>query len=252
MISDQIIENFFNANKDILTEELSFPQFKSDLEKYHWLIQDSKVPYWEVKLPNLPYHEMLSEARQISDMFVEHRSNDPTQHGAAHKGWSSLTIHGISSQHTMNWDSYPEYKQLNNESLVPYTWTEIANLIPRTVEYFKDIFPHEYYTRVRFMKLAPGGYILPHKDRDHTLLFPINIALNNPDGCNFIMENYGIIPFEESKSFLLDLSNRHAVWNNSNEDRIHIIVHWRAPLYHFPKGKEWVDIVLGNKHDLNY
>ena len=244
--SEHIIQEFFDNNKNIIPEDIVIPKLKSRLDYFEWLKQDSGVPYWEVPLDNIPYKEMLNEALELKSMFVDHRANDPSQHGAAHNGWSSLTVHGISSQHTMNWDSYSEYKKLGDESLVPYNWTEISNKIPRTVEYLRDVFPHESYTRVRFMLLKAGGYVLPHRDRDHKLLFPINIALNNPPGCKFVMENYGIVPFEESKGFLLDLSNRHAVWNQSTEDRIHMIIHWRTAMYHLPAGRKWADMVLRN------
>jgi len=35
----------------------------------------------------------------------------------------------------------------------------------------------------------------------------------------------GYVPFAPGKSLLLDVGNTHAVYNNSEEDRYHIIVH---------------------------
>lgn len=246
MTPDPKLIEFFELNQRKVPKTPIYPDLTKDIERYDWLCHRSEVPYWEVPLPGLPYEKMFAEAIALKSLFVDHRANDPSQMGARHQGWSSLTVHGISSQHTMNWDSYPEYKALGKEELVPYKWTEIAERIPETVRYLNEIFPHQKYTRVRFMLLRPGGYILPHRDRDHRLLFPINIALNNPSRCEFVMEDNGKVPFEPGKGFMLDLSHRHSVWNRSQEDRIHLIVHWRLPPLHEPKGREWMDWTLKN------
>ena len=44
--------------------------------------------------------------------------------------------------------------------------------------------------------------------------------------CKFKMKGHkGFLPFSAGKSLLLDVGNTHAVYNNSSEDRDHIIVH---------------------------
>ena len=58
------------------------------------------------------------------------------------------------------------------------------------------------------------------------LLYAVNMSLNNPDGCRFRMKDKGDIPYSnEGSTFMIDTSNIHSVYNNSNIDRIHIIVH---------------------------
>ena len=82
--------------------------------------------------------------------------------------------------------------------------------------------------RDRFMLLEPGGYILPHQDRDakEKRLSVCNIALNNPQDCEFIFKDHGVVPFEDKGgAFLMDISNVHAVWNKSDKPRIHMIIH---------------------------
>ena len=79
------------------------------------------------------------------------------------------------------------------------------------------------------MLLEPGGHILPHKDRESIGLSEVNIAINNPDGCSFHMENRGTVPFTEGSVVMLDLSNRHWVVNNSNQPRLHMIYHGKVP-----------------------
>ena len=77
------------------------------------------------------------------------------------------------------------------------------------------------------MALEPGGYIEPHSDRKNNekRLGAVNYALNNPEGCKFYMEGYGIVPFRDGLAYKLDISNKHCIVNDSNEVRFHIIVH---------------------------
>ena len=75
------------------------------------------------------------------------------------------------------------------------------------------------------MKLEAGGYIMPHTDGKGRIFGPFNIAINNPDGCQFVFKNDGIVPFKQGRGAFLDLGREHCVWNNSNEDRYHLIVH---------------------------
>ena len=76
------------------------------------------------------------------------------------------------------------------------------------------------------MWLDPGAVIEIHRDNNTPMLYPVNIALNNPDGCRFRMKNRGDVPFVDSgRACLVDVSNLHSVWNNSDTPRIHIIVH---------------------------
>jgi hypothetical protein len=75
------------------------------------------------------------------------------------------------------------------------------------------------------MRLAPGGYIMPHTDGVDRSFGPLNIAINNPSGCHFVFEEKGIVPFEPGIGMVLDVGRRHAVINQSDEARYHVIVH---------------------------
>lgn len=190
------------------------------MKNYSWIINESKLPWLELDI-EVPYKEMHAEAVALKEQFVAHRDED-NGGGYSHKGWRSLCIHGIDAYKTNHHDQYG-YK--NNDE-VPYVWTEIANKCPITVKFFQDVFPYSRYYRLRFMLLEPGGYITPHKDTDENRLSPVNIALNTPKGCMFKMKNHdGFVPLTDGKTVLLDVGNIHAVYNKSNEDRFHIIVH---------------------------
>jgi hypothetical protein len=56
-------------------------------------------------------------------------------------------------------------------------------------------------------------------------LYETNIAISHPSDCKFRFLDYGTVPFEAGTAFMLDISNRHFVVNNSNQVRTHIIVH---------------------------
>ena len=208
------LETFFRENENI---EYHYP--KNENPTKDWIVNESNIPYLSLNLADVPYAAMLQEAQSVDHLFVPHRDSE------SHSGWSSLCIHGISSQHTDHFASYSEYAHLTNEQ-VPYSWTEIAEQCPVTVDFFKNHFPYDVYHRVRYMKLAPGGYITPHKDHPGICLNAVNMSLNNPENCKFVFSNHGVIPFKnEGSTFLIANGIEHSVWNNSNMPRYHIIVH---------------------------
>jgi hypothetical protein len=199
---------------------------------YNSIVSNSGLPWLKLDL-TFNHKAMLEEAKAIKHLFVAHRDQD--QGSYRHKGWRSICIHGISAEKT---NHYTQYGYESNE-VTPYKWTDIANLCPITTNFFKEVFPFDEYYRVRFMLLDPQGYITPHTDTDEHKLSPVNIALNNPIGCNFKMkEHNGYVPFVPGSAFLLDVGNTHAVFNNSSEDRYHMIVHGKPN----KKFKELVEI----------
>ena len=211
-----ILDNFFAEHQN---KKYQFEINQEATAK--WIINSSHIPYLPLYLESVPYAKILSEARSLDDLYVPHRSNDSS-------GWASLCIHGITSQHTDHYAVYPEYVNLTNEQ-IPYTWTEIQHRCPLTVNFFKNYFPYDVYHRVRFMRLDPGGYILPHSDSSDLGLRAINISLNNPVDCNFVFADIGTVPFDNNGSiFLIANGYQHSVWNQSNETRYHIIVHGYA------------------------
>jgi hypothetical protein len=188
----------------------------------------SGLPWLPLQLPfPLPHEAMLTEARQLREQFVPHRSAKED-----HRGWYSLCLHGLSSVHTGPRDRY--------HTDLPYDWTDICKFCPITHNFFRDVFGYQSYARVRFMLVEAGGYILPHRDSTTDELTAINIALNNPEHCDFVMENAGTVPLQAGRAVLLSLSRQHIVWNRSIEDRYHIIVHGQRDT------TIWDDIILNS------
>ena len=53
----------------------------------------------------------------------------------------------------------------------------------------------------------------------------INVAITQPKGCVFRFLDRGTIPFCEGDAYIIDTSNKHLVWNNSDQYRLHMILH---------------------------
>ena len=112
------------------------------------------------------------------------------------------------------------------EKELPWKWTEIAERCPVAYDYFKNHFPYQSYMRLRFMRLAPGGFIGPHHDATSYILGAVNISLNNPAGCEMVLKDVGVVPFKNTGSVInLNTSYEHMVWNQGTEPRYHMIVH---------------------------
>lgn len=202
------LELFFTKNIDFIPHQNSLP-FDRNLK----MTPPSQIPWFEFFMPHFPTNEILIEVQSLRSLFVSHRDDE------IHRGWKSLCLHGISAQKTMCYFDYGLTKENAH-----YSWTEIAEKCPKTFYYFKHLFPADSYERIRFMLVEPGGFVSPHRDREHRSLGPISIALNTPENCRFVLEGQGLIPLKPGGFYLIDLSHRHSVWNLSREDRYHITV----------------------------
>ena len=170
-----------------------------------------RIPWLELDI-KVPTKEILKEYLNVQSEVILHRSDDKIL-GAKHKGWKSLVLHGVDKHSTEDVEGIS-------------TWTEIADKCPKTVQWIKDNFiTNENTGRIRFMHIDPGGYILPHHDREQKKLQEINVAIQQPEGCVFQFLERGVIPFKEGKAFIIDISNTHMVYNNSNQMRLHMILH---------------------------
>jgi hypothetical protein len=221
----QLSQEFVSRYKDIQPTKI-FPL--NEPLSYNWVMYQSRLPWLEIKGLNLPYAEMLAEAKALRHRFVVHRDN-------CGQGWRSLCVHGTSAEQT----DAPSAYGLTEEETV-FDWTDIQHQCPVTVHTFKNLFNYNSYMRVRFMLLEPGGYITPHVDAHNHVFGAVNISLNNPEGCSLVTE-CGTVPFRSTGSAMfLNTSYQHTVWNNSNEDRIHMIIHGS------PDSRFWNDIVVNS------
>jgi hypothetical protein len=180
---------------------------------FEWIKKHSGLPWLQLDL-DVPTETILQEIPNIEHLLCNHRDSEYNEH----QGWKSFCIHGKSYDATRE-DSY-----YNDDR--PHGWTTQAKtLMPNTVKYFSTSWPGSKFSRLRVMLLDPGGYVSMHTDTKISQLTAINIAVTQPDGCQFVMERQGTVPFSPGTAFWLDLSNNHAVFNNSKQARWHIIVH---------------------------
>lgn len=212
-MSMQELEKYHNEH-GILKQEL-YP----DTFDPKWLVMESGWGYFHLSaLDNQPWKEMHKEAEALAEKFHSHREDS---YG---KGWKSLTLHGL-NEDTQSLNQYGDRDKVLEE----LDWTWVADECPVTKKFLTTVWPAEFLNRVRFMLLEPGGYILPHQDRkdEEKRLSVCNISLNNPEGCQFVYKDKGIVPFkDEGSAFLMDISNVHSVWNRSDKPRIHMIIHY--------------------------
>jgi hypothetical protein len=176
-----------------------------------WIKYSSRLPWLKLNL-DVPTESISKEAENLYLQAVLHRDGDKFAQ-YSNQGWKSLTLYGDNAITTTATNG-------------PKNWTEIAPLFPSTVEFItKYWIINESTGRIRFMWLEPGGYILPHQDRERSMFFETNIAITQPAGCKFRFLDYGTVPFTIGSSFLVDISNKHLVVNDSDQVRLHMIIH---------------------------
>lgn len=172
---------------------------------------------WAPVFRNIDASVVTQELDKLQYFFVPHREKDKIN-SYGHEGWEALTLHGIDYDKTENYDKYG----YSDEST--YRWTEVCDYCPYIINLIKGL-PYSKFGRVRIMRLAPGGYIMPHVDGPGRIFGPLNFALTQPEECRFIFKDYGTVPFKVGRGFMLDIGKEHIVINESNEYRYHIIIH---------------------------
>jgi hypothetical protein len=207
--------NFYNQNKNYTsTHHTTFQKAQQDLDCAYYPIQF-----------NFNAELLLKECQNVDDLYYNHRNQDK-KNGYGHNGWQSLTLHGIDKHKT---EHYTKYGFTSLEE-AEYHWTDACERVPNLHKFLSEL-PFKVFDRVRIMRLAPGGYIMPHTDGAGRIFSPLNIAINNPKECYFIFKDRGIMPFKAGIGLVIDVGREHAVINFSNEVRYHIIVHG-----HYDKG----------------
>lgn len=187
------------------------------LEKARSILRKKEIPWLELDI-NFNSDVWKQQALEAESYYQEYRESSSS-------GWSSCCLHGLGVDKTYTADNY-NY----NEYHAPYQYTDLAYKTPVITEFWKNIFPSEKYSRIRFMKVAAGGYIDWHNDGEipeHVdpldCILPINVAITHPANCTMEIEGHGVVPWQEGKIMLINISKNHAVFNRSSKDRVHMI-----------------------------
>ena len=141
-----------------------------------------------------------------------------------HPGWRSITLYGYSSIMTNSYEYYKELGIVTDKMTTD--WTDISSIFPKTVSWIKENSPLKEFNRVRIMILDPGSSSTPHSDwpTGQLLCGPVNAAVINPPGSEFVLENGGLVPWEEGEVRSIDLGSLHCIRNLGTEPRVHIII----------------------------
>jgi hypothetical protein len=158
-----------------------------------------------------------SESVSAEQHYQEYRDSDS-------RGWASCCLHGLDIDKIYTADKYNL-----DEYTAPYRYTELADKCPSITNFWKNQFPAERYTRIRFMKVGADGYIDWHNDGvlppnidPLQSILPINLAIVHPKECEMKIDN-DTVPWKEGKIIMINISKQHAVFNRSSQDRIHMI-----------------------------
>lgn len=171
--------------------------------------RDSAVDYVQMNW-KVPVDVIESEYNNVKDSLVIHRPED------GHKDWCAVTLYGVDSDKT---NSHWEYGLRARKKV-----TDVGKKCPKTMEWISTL-PIARLDDVRFLVIKPGGYIAPHIDvPDRNWLEPINICITWPAGSEFI-HNGKQVPYKPGMSLVLNIHYEHQVKNNSNEERLHLLIH---------------------------
>lgn len=180
-----------------------------------YFISDAK--FVELNIP-IDYKGILDEAKSLKEYFIVHRKGSYD-----HKGWKSLVLHGWNENQSGHWKDYG-YNNIE-EVIQNMHWTELSNRCPKTIDFIKNTFPSQKLGRIRFMLLEAGGYIGKHSDSSIPLLDNTNISLSNPEECIWHWGDGETLFMTPGKTYVMNIHYPHSIYNNSNEDRYHLIIH---------------------------
>jgi len=173
-------------------------------------------PFEQIRYP-MPHQDMMREMLAIKHLAVL-RSDPHT------RGWSKLVLHGHGLH---NLRSHLEYHGPMEGFDRRYRWSdEIVAEIPHTRQFFSHFRPFDHLRRIRLQWLEPGGYLEPHVDEYPDRRVTINMAVNNPDGCQMRFGDT-VVPFEAGTMFMIDATQEHSVYNHSDQARAHLVVDGR-------------------------
>jgi hypothetical protein len=212
-------------NREFNTEYLEPPNEFSNwandevlVSKYFdWIRTASRCASLKLDI-NSDVTEVVAELKSRAvELSVPHRPD------SSH-GWRAITLYGYASNMTDSENYYREIGVVDDTSKM--SWTDICQFFPKTVNWIKTNIPFDHLNRTRIMILEPGGFINPHRDHLGQMLGAgINVAFTHPDNIEFGLEGGGLVPWKAGEVRLIDIARHHAVVNNSNEYRIHLIVY---------------------------
>ena len=182
------------------------------------------VPYIDLGL-DFDHEACLAEATALLGDFAPYQS-DPRYNIRHWRGLALRALDGdpakaaVAVSHDANQDSR-------------YATTPVAARCPRTMALLEGLLDWEQCRAVAFLVLTPRSRIAAHvDDPQHEVLRSVNVALNMPAGCEFVIdcEPDGrpgpfarTLPFRAGAGMVVNVARPHYLVNASDEHRIHVV-----------------------------
>lgn len=184
------------------------------------------VPFIDLGL-SFDHEALLEEVRALDGEFLNEEQQGLEDRDAG--GWASITLRNRGGV-----DGVRIYSEAQGQLSGEFAFTPLSERCPLLQDFVKDLVDLEQCSDVHVMRLSPGGFVIPHADDpSRPVSSSISVALNMPEGCTF---NIGLgaggeqvpgaheVPFEAGSGFVVNPSKVHAVRNDSEESRYHLIV----------------------------
>jgi hypothetical protein len=192
-------------------------------QEYEKIMYQKNLPWLKLDM-SFPVAEIWKEIEKIEGY------NDQSN-----SGWKGLAYRGISAEKVRPYTNYG-YK---SEDETPYKWTEISDQAPLLRSIIQEKFPNVKIYRVKLNRLMPGGKISPHSDSrksglgltehspytdpDPYKIKYLTLALDWPEEVEFYV-NKNRLPIKTGDFFLVNFSQKHEVYNTTNQPRTSIII----------------------------
>lgn len=187
------------------------------------------IPYIDLRL-SFDHEACLAEATALLGEFTPYQS-DP-RYGIRH--WHGLALRALDGDPAKA--AVAVSPGANQDSR--YATTPIADRCPRTMALLRDVLDWEACRAVAFLLLSPRSQIAPHvDDPHHEVMRSVNVALNMPEGCEFVIETEADgrpgpftrrVPLRPGVGMVVNVARLHYVVNASDTPRIHIVA--RGPM----------------------
>lgn len=133
--------------------------------------------------------------------------------------WSALPLHALHGQTTAESDTHID--PARPEDCAP---TPILSVCPAVREVLASLPAAKL--RVRFMRLAPGGVIGLHRDRQYGWDLPVlrlHIPISTNPGVEFRLGDTRL-DMRPGEQWYLDTTRDHEVHNRGATDRVHLVI----------------------------
>ena len=178
-----------------------------------WSDPTVKVFHHHEKINEFTVAEMHKECLNFTDWM--HASTDPAYAPVSFRNYLAKT---------RNYNRFKHLQWVNSTAKKWDRW-----LTPPTEEHFPTIWKflqenkHQYINPM-ISKLGAGEHIRVHNHGGRGPPFVYNMSLNYPKGCKFAVYPQGMVPYEAGDIYRLHIHNDHAVFNNTDTVRYHLLL----------------------------